>query len=105
MTYRNLRETHFSRECGDAFLVFWKAVGVDEYDCDRFNTVGLGSLQIGTHRRQVGLLFHGAVGTHPLVNFGDALVEHVGLDDVAGENFRARLIADLERVTETLGDQ
>jgi hypothetical protein len=40
-----------------------------------------------------------------LVDLGDALVEHVGLDDLARENLRPRLVADLERVAETACDQ
>ena len=42
-----------------------------------------------------------AVGAHALVDFGDALVQHVGLDDLARENLRPRLVADLQRVAET----
>ena len=57
------------------------------------------------HRGEIGRALHRAVGAHALVDFGDALVEHVGLDDFARENLRPRLVADLERVAETLGDQ
>ena len=57
------------------------------------------------HRGEVGLLLHRAVGAHALVHLDDALVEHLRLDDVAGEDLRPRLVADLERVAETLGDE
>ena len=57
------------------------------------------------HGGEIGLALDRAVGAHALVDLGDALVEHVRLDDVAGKNLRPRLVADLERVAETLGDQ
>ena len=85
--------------------MFWEAVGVHEHDRDGFDAVGLGRDQICAHRRDIWFLFDRAVGAHAFVNFGHTFIEHFGLDDVARENFRTCLIADLERVTETLGDQ
>src|SRR4029077_20074886 len=64
-----------------------------------------GSLQIGAYRREIRLPLHRAVSAHALVNFRQALIEHLGLDDVEGKYFRARLVTDLERVTEAPGDQ
>ena len=65
----------------------------------------LAACEIGAHRVEIGRALDRAVGAHALVDLGDALVEHVRLDDVAGEDLRPRLVADLERVAETLGDQ
>src|SRR5262249_51417044 len=49
----------------------------------------------------------GSLSTVPsaLIHLDHALVEHLRLDDVAGENFRPRLIADLEGIAKTLGDE
>ena len=55
-------------------------------------------------RGEVRLALDGSVGTHALVHFEDALVEHFRLDDVAGKDLRPRLVADLEGVAKTLGD-
>ena len=65
----------------------------------------LGRFEIAPHGGEIGRALDRAVGAHALVDFGDALVQHVGLDDVAGENLRPRLVADLQRVAETFGDQ
>ena len=59
--------------------------------------------KLPAQRRQVGLVLDRAVGAHALVHFDDALVEHLRFDDVACENLRPRLVADLERVAKTLG--
>jgi hypothetical protein len=98
---RHLRETHRARQRRHLALVLGKPVGVHEHDRHRRDAVRLGRFQIAPHRREIGCALHHAVGAHALVHFGDALVQHVGLDDVAGENLRPRLIADLERVAET----
>src|SRR5262249_53267662 len=45
-----------------------------------------------------------AVGAHALGNLERALVEHLGLDDMARENLWPRLVADAQRVAEALGD-
>ena len=65
----------------------------------------LAACKIGAHGVEIGLVLDRAVGAHALVDFGDALIEQFRLDDFERENFRPRLIADLERVAETLGDQ
>ncbi len=56
------------------------------------------------HGGEIRLLLDRAVGAHALVDLDDALVEHVGLDDMAGEDLRPRLVADAQRVAEALGD-
>ena len=102
---RHLREAHVARQRRDLLLVLGIAIGVHEHDRHRGDAVGLGRFEIAPHGGEIGRALDRAVGAHALVDLGDALVQHVGLDDVAGENLRPRLVADLERVAETLGDQ
>ncbi len=61
------------------------------------------ALELGAHGGEIGLRLDGAVGAHALVDLDDALEQHFRLDDVAGEDLRPRLVADLERVAEALG--
>ena len=105
MTDRHLREAHLARERSHLALVLGIAIGMHEHDRHRGDTVRLGRLKIAPHLAKIGRAFHRAVGAHTLAHFGDALIEHVRLDDVASENLRPRLVADLERVAEALGDQ
>ena len=63
------------------------------------------ALELGAHSREIGLALHRAVGAHALVDLDDTLVEHLRLDDVAGEDLRPRLVADLQRVAEASGDR
>ncbi len=46
-----------------------------------------------------------AVGAHAFFDLDHALVELFGKDDLLGEDVRARLVGDLQRVAEPLGDQ
>ena len=50
------------------------------------------------HRMRIGRGLDRPVGEHALVDLDDLRIELLGLLDVAGENFRPRLVADLERV-------
>ena len=99
---RHLREAHLARQPRHRALVLGIAVGMHEHDRHRLDAVGLGRRKIALHGRQIGRLLHRAVGAHALVHFRHPLVEHVGLDDLAREDFRPRLVADLERVAEAL---
>ena len=65
----------------------------------------LGAHKLGAHRIDVERALDIAVGAHALVDLGDALIKHVRLDDMFGKNFRPRLIADTQRVTEAFGDE
>ena len=94
MADRHLREAHLARELGHQLLVRRIAIGVHEHDGDRADAVLLRALEFGAHGGQIGRLLDGAVGAHALVHFDDALIEHFGLDDVARENLRPRLVAD-----------
>ena len=52
------------------------------------------------HRMRIGRGLDGSVGEHPLVDLDDRRIELLRLLDVAGEDLRPRLVADLERVAE-----
>ena len=57
------------------------------------------------HRIEIERALDRAVGAHALVDLDDALIQHVRLDDVLGEDFRPRLVADAQRVAKALGDE
>src|SRR5215471_21037122 len=82
-----------------------KTVGVDEHNCDGFYAFSVGSRQISTNRCNIRFLFYRSVGAHALINLGHALVEHVGLDNLPGEYLWTRLVADLECIAESSGNQ
>jgi hypothetical protein len=102
---RHLREVHVARELGDAPLMLRIAVSVHEYDRHRLNAVGHGALELGAHRGKVQLALDRAVGADTLVDLEHLLEQHFRLDDVLGENLRPRLVADAQRVAETLGGE
>ena len=98
---RDLREAQLARQRRHLAFVLGIAVGVHEHDRHRLDAVAHRRFENAPHHREIGRALHRAVGAHALVDFRHALVEHVGLDDLARENFRPRLVADLERVAET----
>ena len=102
---RDLPKAQFTGQRRHLLLVLRKAVGVHEHDRHRVDAVGFGRIEIGAHGGKVGRALHRAVGAHALVDFRHAFIEHVGLDDLARKNLRPRLVTDLERVAETLGDE
>ena len=51
---------------------------------------------------EIGRGLDRAVGAHALVDLDHPLEQHLRLDDVAGEDFRPRLVADPQRVAEAL---
>ena len=105
MADRDLRKTHLARQRRHLSFVIGMAVGVHENDRDRFDSVGLDGVQLRTHSREIRFTLHRAVGTDALVDFNNTLVEHVRLDDMAGKDFRPRLVADLQCVAEAFGDE
>ena len=98
-------KTELTSERRQLPFMFAVAVAVHQHHGHGADAVGLGAKKFGAHRVNVHRALDRAVGAHPLVNFGDALVKHVGLDDVPREDFRPRLIADAQRVAKTLGDE
>ena len=63
------------------------------------------ALELGAHRRKIERALDRAVGAHALVDLDHLLEQHLRLDDVLGENLRPRLVADAQRVAETLGGE
>ena len=57
------------------------------------------------HRGEVGRGLDRAVGADALGDLGDALVEHLRLDDLLGEDVGSRLVADPQRIAKALGDE
>ena len=102
---RNLRETQFARERSDASLMVGVAISVHEDDGDRAEAICQSGGKHITDGSELGCFLHHAVGAHALVYLNHALVEHLRLDDVPGEDVGPCLVADLERVAKTLGDQ
>src|SRR5262245_46162733 len=105
MAHRNLRETHFTRERGHAFLVLGKAISVHEHDCYGLDAGPFRAFEVGSEDVEVRFLLHRAVRAHALIHLDDALVKHVGLDNLTRENLWTRLVPDLESVTVTLRDK
>ena len=101
----DLRKAELARQRHHALLMIAVAIGMHQHDGDSADAVGARALQFDAHGVEIDLALYGAVGAHPLVDLDDALVEHVRLDDVLGEDFRPRLVADAQRVAEALGDQ
>ena len=104
VAHRYLRKADLARERGHLPLVLGVAIGMHEHDRDRPDAGGARGRKLAPQRGEVRLALDGSVGTHALVHFEDALVEHFRLDDVAGKDLRPRLVADLEGVAKTLGD-
>ena len=76
-------------------------VAVHEGDGDALITLRRGPLERGAQGGVIKRADHRPVGAHPLVRLDHPGVERRGLDDVEGEQMRAGLIADLQRVGET----
>ena len=81
-------------------------VGVEEGYGDALETGLGGDLQVRDQGRLIQGLEDGAVGRQALIGFDDAGMQRGGLDDIQGEQVRAGLVADFERVPEPRrGDQ
>ncbi len=79
--------------------------GVHEDDRHRTDAGLPRRLEVGAYGGEVGRRLDRPVGPDALVDFDRGLVEHRRLDDTAGEDVGARLVADLQRVTESPGDE
>jgi hypothetical protein len=102
---RDLRKPQPSRERSDLLLVGRMVIAVHEHDRDGSEAVGQGGFEIMRDGGKIGRSIDGAVGADALVDFDHALIQHVRLDDLACEDFWPCLIADLERVAESPGNQ
>ena len=101
----DLREAEFARQRGQPPLVGVVAIGVHQNNGDRADAVGFGAFELAPRRCNIEFALDSAVGAHALVELDHALVQHVRLDDVLGEDFRPRLVTDAQRVAKTFGDQ
>ena len=106
MAFGDLGKAKLARDRRDQALVRRIAIGVHEHDRDGVITLSARFCQRGAHALRVGRGFDRAVRTHALVDLDDAGIKLLGLDDVAREDARARLIADLERIAKAArGDE
>ena len=101
MAFGDLRKAERAGDPADHALVLGVAVGVHEHDRDRVEALRAPLSQRHAHRLGVGRGLDGPVGQHALVDLDHARIKLFGLDDGLGEDFGARLVADLERVAET----
>ena len=102
---RDLRETGFFRQDAGALLVGRIAPGMHEDDGDGVDAVGPGGRQRVAGAGLVQFALQRAVGQHPLADFRHPLVELLWQDDFLGEDVRAGLVGDLQRVAETACDE
>ena len=102
---RHLRKTEIASDGGEPLLVRVVAIGMHQHDGDRANAFGFGAFKRAPGCFNIELALDGAIGTHALVDLHHALIQHVRFDDVLGEDFRPRLVADAQRVAKSLGDQ
>src|SRR5271157_2051560 len=98
MAFGDLAKAELARDLSDRALMRRTAIGVHEDDRDRVKTLRPRFAERRAHGRGVGRDLNRSVGEHALVDLDHARVEKLGLLDRAGEDLRARLIADFERV-------
>ena len=95
-------EAQLAGHAGDKSLMLGIAIGVHEDDGDRVDARRPRLDQRATRGREVGRLLDDAIGSHALVDLDNIGVELFWLDDLLRENLLARLIANFQRVAETL---
>src|ERR1700722_14821862 len=101
MVFRDLGKAELARDLRDHALMRRIAIGVHEHDRDGIVALSTRLGERGAHAVRIGSDFDRAVGAHALVDLDDAGIKLLGLHDVAREYARARLVADLERVTKS----
>ena len=74
-----------------------------EDDRDGVETLRPRPQEIRAHGVEIGRRFDGSVRQNALVDFDHAGIELLRLEDVSRENLWPRLIADLQRIAESLG--
>ena len=105
MADRDLREADLVRDRGRALFVLGVAVAVHQHDRASAQARFVGLDERHLQRGLVERLQHVTVGTDPLVDLYHALVEHLWQHDVAGEDRRAILVGDAQRVAKATGYQ
>src|SRR5580704_14108112 len=101
MAFGDLLEAKVARDLGHQALVRRIAIGVHEHDRDGVIALNARIRERGAHAVRIWRRLDRAVRAHALVDLDDAGIELLRLYDVAREYARARLIADLERVTKS----
>ena len=102
--HRHLREADGAGELGDLPFVIVVPVGVHEDDGAGADALVVGGPQLYARGVEIEGRQHRALRVDALSHFDDFAVEEFRLDDVAVEEARPRLVADLERVAEAFGD-
>ena len=83
----NLLETEFAGDFCHGLFVRGKTEAVHQHDSDSMDS---GCACVGQHLaglREIERRFDGTVRQHAFVEFGDARIQQLRLDDVAGEYF------------------
>ncbi len=104
MAHRDLREADLAGEFGNPALMLGIAVTVQQHDRGRTNAGIMSGAEIVACPGDVDLAQLLAFRGYALVDLHDALVEQLGQNDMADEEFRAVLIGNAQRVGEALGD-
>ena len=100
----NLCESDIPGDLGRQGFVFRIPVAVHENDGRRPDAFVISALKLSADRFWVRRRQHVAGGVHALVHLDRPFVKHLGEADVALEQVGAVLVADSERVGESLGD-
>ncbi len=104
VAHRDLAEADGAGQRRRPALVLGKAVAVHEHDGDRAEALVEGILQVAAQGVFVRNRQHFAASRHAFVDFDHPAVEQLRQHDLAGEEMRAVLVADAQRVPEALGD-
>ena len=106
MAEGNLPEADFPGDFADLQLVLRPGVGVHETHGQRARAVPVRLVERFPGGVLVKRRLHRSIGEDALFYGGDALIKMFGLDDPAGEDVRAGLIADLQKIAMPLrGEQ
>ena len=101
MAFGDLGKAELAGDLRDHALMRRIAIGVHEHDRDGVVALSARIGERGAHAVRIRSDFDRAVRPHALVDLDDAGIKLLGLYDVAREYARARLVADLERVTKS----
>ena len=104
MTDGDLGEADPARQLGRCLFVRWVGIAVKEHDGRGADAVCEGGLEVAFKCGQIEAAFDFAGRAHAFVRFDHARIEHLGLDDLTGENVGSRLGADFQLVGKSLRD-
>ncbi len=101
---RNLFEPDLAPDLGEPPFVLGEAPAMDQHDGQSAIAGMARGGQVGARFRFVQRPVHGPIGPEPLVDLDHPVVQGLRKDDVAGEDVRAGLPADLQCVPEPARD-